>query len=49
LNSIVATKIINKEAINIPLNLSLYSTKDKNFESQNRESIKAIDEVIKII
>lgn len=49
LNSIVATKIVNNEAINIPLNLNLYSTKDKNFESQNRESIKSIDEVIKII
>lgn len=49
LNSIVATKIVWKEAINIPLNLNLYSTKDKDFESQNRESIKSIDEVIKII
>ena len=49
LNSIVATKIVWKEAINIPLNLNLYSTKDKDFESQNRESIRSIDEVIKII
>lgn len=50
LNSIVATKILpNWSATNVPLNLKLYSTKAEHFESQNRESIKAIDEVIKII
>lgn len=49
LNSIVATNIVNNEAVNTPLNLNLYSTKDRLFESQNRESIKIIDEVIKII
>ena len=50
LDSIVATNIDKKwNRISTPLNLKLYSTKADNFESQNRESIKAIDEVIKII
>jgi len=42
-------KTWKKKIINIPLNLNLYSTKADGFESQNRESIKSIDEVIKII
>jgi len=50
LDSIVATNIDKKwNRISTPLNLKLYSTKAEDFESQNRESIKAIDEVIKII
>lgn len=50
LNSIVATNIDeNWKPKNIPLNLDLYSTKSKDFESQNRESMNSIDEVIKII
>ncbi len=36
LNSIIATKIVWKEAINMLLNLNFYSTKDKDFEIQNR-------------
>jgi len=55
LNSIVATNIIkdnktwNNKIQNIPLNLSLYSTRLAKYESENRESIKCIDEVLKII
>ena len=50
LNSIVATNI-DKEwnPKNTPLNLNLYSTKSKEFTSENQESMKSIDEVIKII
>lgn len=50
LNSIVATNI-NKDwkPINTALNLNLYSTKAKEFESENKESVKSIDDVIKII
>jgi len=50
LNSILATTINNNWKIkNIPLNLSLYSTKSTDFKSENIQSIKDIDEVIKII
>jgi hypothetical protein len=57
LNSIVATNVEyrfekgkrQKKISNVPLNLKLYSTKAKGFESENRESMKAVDEVIKII
>jgi len=50
LNSIVATNIDkNWNPKNIPLNLKLYSTKSESFISENNESIKIIDEVIKII
>ncbi len=50
LNSIVATNIDNNwKPKNIPLNLNLYSTKAQDFVSENNESIKSIDEVIKIL
>lgn len=50
LNSVVATNIDKDWKIrNIPLNLNMYSTKWDEFESENTESIKIIDEVIKII
>ncbi len=50
LNSIVATNIDNNwKPKNIPLNLNLYSTKAQDFVSENHESIKSVDEVIKII
>lgn len=50
LNSIVATNIDKEwKPKNIPLNLNLYSTKAKEFSSENHESIKSIDDVIKII
>lgn len=50
LNSIVATNIDkNGKPKNTPLNLNLYSTKSNDFISENTESIKSIDEVIKII
>ena len=42
---------LNKDwkPINTALNLNLYSTKAKEFESENKESVKSIDDVIKII
>ncbi len=40
---------INWKPKTTPLNLDLYSTKAQEFESENRESIKSIDDVIKII
>jgi len=50
LNSIVATNIDKDwKPKNIPLNLNLYSTKSDEFISENNESIRSIDEVIKII
>ena len=50
LNSIVATNIDKDwKPKNIPLNLNLYSTKSDEFISENHESIKSIDDVIKII
>lgn len=50
LNSIVATNIDKDwKPKNIPLNLNLYSTKADDFTSENHESIKSIDDVIKII
>lgn len=50
LNSIVATNIDkNGKPKNTPLNLNLYSTKADEFTSENHESIKSIDDVIKII
>ena len=50
LNSIIATNIDKDwKPKNTPLNLNLYSTKSKEFTSENHESIKSIDEVIKII
>lgn len=50
LNSIVATNIDkNWKPKNTPLNLNLYSTKADEFTSENHESIKSIDDVIKII
>lgn len=50
LNSVVATNIDkNRNPKNIPLNLNLYSTKAPEFTSENHESLKSIDEVIKII
>jgi len=50
LNSIVATNIDkNWEPKNTPLNLNLYSTKADEFISENHESMKSIDDVIKII
>lgn len=50
LNSIVATNIDkNWKLKNTPLNLNLYSTKAPEFTSENHESVKSIDEVIKII
>lgn len=50
LNSIVATNIDKDwKPKTTPLNLNLYSTKAQEFESENRESIKSIDDVIKII
>ena len=50
LNSVVATNIDkNWKPINIPLNLRLYSTKSEEFISENNESIKTLDEVLRII
>lgn len=50
LNSIVATNIDkNWKPTNTPLNLNLYSTKAPKFTSENHESVKSIDDVIKII
>ena len=50
LNSIVATNIDKDwKPKNTLLNLNLYSTKAEEFISENNESIKSIDEVIKII
>jgi len=50
LNSIVATNIDKEwKPKNTPLNLNLYSTKAAEFTSENHESIKSIDDVIKII
>jgi len=50
LNSIVATNIDKDwKPKNTPLNLNLYSTKSDEFISENNESIKSIDDVIKII
>jgi hypothetical protein len=50
LNSVVATNIDkNWKPKNTPLNLNLYSTKADEFISKNNESIKSIDDVIKII
>lgn len=50
LNSIVATNISkNWKPKNTPLNLNLYSTKADEFTSENHESMKSIDDVIKII
>lgn len=50
LNSVVATNIDkNWKPKNIPLNLNLYSTKSTEFISENNESMKSIDDVIKII
>jgi len=50
LNSIVATNIDkNWKPKNTPLNLNLYSTKADEFTSENHESMKSIDDVIKII
>lgn len=50
LNSVVATNIDkNWKPKNTPLNLRLYSTKAPKFTSENHESIKSIDDVIKII
>lgn len=50
LNSRVATNIDNDwRPKNTPLNLNLYSTKSDEFTSENHESMKSIDDVIKII
>ena len=50
LNSIVATNIDKDwKPKNTPLNLNLYSTKADEFTSENHESMKSIDDVIKII
>ena len=50
LNSIVATNIDKDwKPKNTPLNLNLYSTKSDEFISENHESMKSIDDVIKII
>ena len=50
LNSIVATNINeNWRPKNITLNLNLYSMKAEDVESENKESIKSVDDVIKII